>query len=993
MPTYSLSFNPNIIDKPDRSAGIDLSRGFLPIEATIDDIARHILLGHAIASQYEGGHRRGANFIKSGFLAADVDDGMSLDEALDHAMVRHHGGLIHTTASHTPERHRFRVLFFLDEPIRDGQDWADAQLGIAVLFGSDRTVSDRARMVFGNTRATFFWISKTLPPKLVADLIVRGRDARAQKSAPSGEQWSVNSVRRMGPGELVKLAGGELRRVDELEIDASVHCPHHDDANPSAFVVKSLRGSLGIHCSACKVTVWSDDVRDSYDFDAFERLFEQRLSAEQPSEEEQVGFDRFFPPQPKFVRLCAPYLPELEYHPGLTFVRSPKGSGKTEALVKLFEWFRASDKKGRPKSVLLIGHRRTLLREAASKLDMWCYLDDESPNEKLVTLAVSLDSLHKYSEAKPGWRRPKGGFDLVIIDEVEQVLKHLLSKTIDQRAGLQRCFDALAFEVSNAKSVMVLDADLGLLSAHAMRVLRRRDWEENCRIIYNAPIAPAQKRTMRLFRDRKSLERELIDAIRRGQRCFVTSNSKEFILNAERMIRNECGDGVVMRVVTGENSHEEAVVKFVKNIKAEFLVVQVVLASPSMGTGIDITFLDGACMVDRVFGFFYSMVNTHTDIDQQLCRVRNPGMVDVWISPTTFNFTCNVEVVMDDLARAYTVPRAVKGRRREDGMVDYDRDDPLLTICAHVTALERASKNRLVELFCKLREANGWAIERVDAKEKESPYDEARKQRKEERAALLLHVPALTDGDFIDLDARVFAGDVLSPEEKAAREKYIFETTVGVPLDAELVSMHLDGKLIERTETLAAIASVWSKAHLDDLFDLLAEPAGLPKGRLQNMAPDRMIGVLMRIAGLTDGAGIKAGHVVVATGLADFARACRENQTVIEEVLDDNLRGDIREKPVRQLNRFLARVGLKLKLVRTEKTADGGKLRYYSLDPGLVERMTSLAASYSEVQRRREIDQEERGFTRRDQTPQQGTAEKPEYMPTTTDLLSLLDPD
>ena len=974
MPTYSLSFNPNIIDKPDRSAGIDLSRGFLPIEATIDDVAGHISLGRAIAPQYEGGHRRGANFIKSGFLAADVDDGMSLEDALDHAMVRHHGGLIHTTASHTPERHRFRVLFFLDEPIHDGQDWADAQLGIAVLFSSDRTVSDRARMVYGNVAS-------------------RGRDARAQKSAPSGEQWSVNSVRRMGPGELVKLAGGELRRVDELEVDVSVHCPSHDDANPSAFVVKSLRGSLGIHCSACKVTVWSDDARDSYDFDAFERLFEQRLSTERPSEEEQVGFDRFFPPQPKFVRLCAPYLPELEYHPGLTFVRSPKGSGKTEALVKLFEWFRANDKKGRAKSVLLIGHRRTLLREAASKLDMWCYLDDETRNEKLVTLAVSLDSLHKYSEAKPGWRRPKGGFDLVIIDEVEQVLKHLLSKTIEQRAGLQRCFDALAFEVSNAKSVMVLDADLGLLSAHAMRVLRRRDWEENCRIIYNAPIAPAQKRTMRLFRDRKSLERELIDAIRRGQRCFVTSNSKEFILNAERMIRNECGDGVVMRVVTGENSHEEAVVKFVKNIKTEFLVVQVVLASPSMGTGIDITFLDGACMVDRVFGFFYSMVNTHTDIDQQLCRVRNPGMVEVWISPTTFDFTCNVEVVKDDLARAYTVPRSVKGRRREDGMVDYDRDDPLLTICAHVTSLERASKNRLVELFCKFREANGWAIERVDAKEKESPYDEARRQRKEERAALLLNAPALTEGDFVDLDARVSAGDVLSPEERAAREKHIFETTVGVPLDAQLVSMHLDGKLIERIETLAAIASVWSKAHLDDLFDLLAEPTRLSKGRLQNMPADRMIGVLMRIAGLTDGTGIKAGHVVAAASLADFARVCHENQTVTEEVLGDALRVNLRQNPVGQLNRFLARVGLKVKVVRTEKMEDGGKLRYYSLDPGLVERMTSLAASYSEVQRRREIDQEERGFTRRDQTPQQGTAEKTEYMPTTTDLLSLLDPD
>ena len=33
------------------------------------------------------------------------------------------------------------------------------------------------------------------------------------------------------------------------------------------------------------------------------------------------------------------------------------------------------------------------------------------------------------------------------------------------------------------------------------------------------------------------------------------------------------------------------------------------------------------------------------------------------------------------------------------------------------------------------------------------------------------------------------------------------------------------------------------------------------------------------------------------------------------------------------------------------------------------------------------------GITRRDQTPRQGTAEKPEYMPTTTDLLSLNDLD
>src|SRR5436190_119230 len=83
---------------------------------------------------------------------------------------------------------------------------------------------------------------------------------------------------------------------------------------------------------------------------------------------------------------------------------------------------------------------------------------------------------------------------------------------------------------------------------------------------------------------------------------------------------------------------------------------------------------NGKCRIDRVFGFFYAFINTHTDIDQQLARVRNPGAIDVWISPGTFNFTCDIEVIKDDLARAYFVKRAVWGRR-DDGMVEYDRDD------------------------------------------------------------------------------------------------------------------------------------------------------------------------------------------------------------------------------------------------------------------------------------------------------------------------------
>jgi hypothetical protein len=998
--TYPISINTNIIDKPDESERerVDLGKDFQAIEPTLDEISDHVSRGHAIAPQYRNGHRRTSNFTKSGFLAADIDEGMTLEEAKDHLIVRHHAGLIHTTASHTPERHRFRIVFPLDEPILSAQDWANAQLGLAIAVTSDRSVSDAARMFFGNSKALLFRIYRSMPADVVADLIARGRDARAQNLSPRDGRWPVDSAKRVGPGELVKLATGEFRRMDEVQKGDKVHCPYHQDSHASAFAVQSSQGGIGIHCSACKVTFWPDNERDHYDFDLFEKLFEARRLGER-QEEEAIGFERFFPPKPKFVNLCEEYLPPLEYRPGITLVRSRKGSGKTEALVLLLRDIRAGkfpgniEKKDRPKSVLLIGHRQTLLRDLAARLGMRCYLDDEYPQEGLLTLAVCLDSLPKYGESfppssgRPGWSR-KGPFDVVILDEVEQVLKHLLGKTIEKGAGLERCFDALMFEIENAKAVFALDADLGLVTTHAMRTMRSRDWQDNCRIIYNEPIVPAQRRTLRIFHERKRLEREVIEAVRRGERCFITSNSRKCVETLERMIVNECGEDVVIRAVHGGNSHEPAVVRFVKNIKSEFLKIQVVIASPSMGTGVDITFEGGACKVDRVFGFFYSLVNTHTDIDQQLARVRNPGAVDVWFGGISFNFTCNVEVVKDDLARAYTVKRAVRGRR-PDGMLDYDRDDPLLMICAHVTALERASKNSLVPLFRKLRESNGWVVESVRELETDSPFNEAMMQRREERAEMLRRAPALTDSDFIDLDSRLCKGAVLSPEEMAAHEKYVFQRTVGVPLDAVLVEMNLDGRLIERVQTLAEMAPIWE----DDFQDVLIEPTQLARGRLQTMRPAWLLGVIVRVAGLTTSAGFKPNYSVTIASLAEFVRVCRENQTMIEEVLSEAIRGDLESNPVRQLNIFLKRIGLKARQTHSEKTADGGKIRYYSLEGGILRQMMALAAAFCEVQRQKEADEQDGPRRLGDRRPEQGTQEKPPYISTNTGLLSLTDED
>jgi hypothetical protein len=962
VPTHSVGINRNIIDKPDGAALRTSGKGWKPVELSEAEFADWIGGGGAYAPQYRGGRRKASEFLRCGFLAADVDGGMKLEEANDHAFVRHQAALIHTTASHTPESHRFRVVFLLHDALVEARDWADAQLGLALTLDGDRSVSDAARLFFGNSNAVIFRIGCTMPMSVVAHLIARGRDARATR-APGGGLLPAESVRRIAGPELVRVAGGELVRMDELGVGVRVHCPHHDDGDPSAFTLRSRLGQIGIHCSACMVTFWSTDGQDGYDFNAFDRLFEALQVGEHGVDPEAPGLERFFPPAPRFVRDHLRYLPAFAYEPGITLVKSPKGSGKTQALRFLCDEIKAGrfrgdiERKDRPRSILLIGHRQSLIREAAAKLGLRCYLDTGAEGGALRTLAVCLDSLPKYSESSftqiggraPVYRR-NAPFDLVIIDEVEQVLGHLLSETIARHRGIDRCFDALMYEVANAKAVIALDADLGLVTTHAMRTMRPQDWHARCRIIYNEPLVPVERRVMRLHMNKKFLERQVIEAVKGGERCFIVSNSKKFIDTAHRMILNECGEGIVMRVITRDNSRDEDTVSFLADIKTRILLVQVLLGSPSIGTGIDITFPGDECLIDRVFGFFYPFVNTHTDIDQQLARVRNPGAIDVWISPATYNFTCNVEVIKDDLGRAYTVKRAVTGER-DDGMVVYNRDDPLLMICAHVTALQRASKNRLIELFCSLREANGWTVERVTDVAPIGPYEPAKKMLEAERKAMLLEAQPLGDVDYMELDEKISKGASVTPAERIMHEKSKFERTVGLPLDSGLVKMNLDGRLLDRIAKLAEILAILSAVHLREKIDLLLAPTTEPKGRLRQSEPEMLIAVLLRAAGLITVEGLTADRSICVDDLSRLVRVCRDNQTVIEEILGDPLREDVEMKPVRQLNRYLRRIGLKLTPDGTQKIA-GRKIRFYRIRGELLGTMTRLSRSYLEIQSR-----------------------------------------
>jgi hypothetical protein len=116
-------------------------------------------------------------------------------------------------------------------------------------------------------------------------------------------------------------------------------------------------------------------------------------------------------------------------------------------------------------SVLLIGHRISLIRQSCQRLGLDCYLDFEGGIQS-ERLGICLDSLKRLRGRGAG---PKP-FRTVIIDESEQVLSHFFSDTIDA-ATREAIFVDFMSLLQRADRVVALDADLGWLTFETLSKL------------------------------------------------------------------------------------------------------------------------------------------------------------------------------------------------------------------------------------------------------------------------------------------------------------------------------------------------------------------------------------------------------------------------------------------------------------------------------------------------------------------------------------------
>ena len=217
-------------------------------------------------------------------------------------------------------------------------------------------------------------------------------------------------------------------------------------------------------------------------------------------------------------------------------------------------------------SVLLVGHRRSLLRALSTDLGLRCYLDVSQGGfigaDIPKHFAVSVDSLATMLHPA------RNKFDVVLIDESEQVFSHLISDTIETEKR-RKCYLLLQHYVHVAKRVVALDADLNHITLHAIQRFGSKNPLSDRRFILNDYKFPAK--SVEMYANDNHLVGDLFTSLREGNRIFVCANSKQRIDALVLAIQDEFGTDFPLFWVTSENSGNDDVSHFISNIKTEIL--------------------------------------------------------------------------------------------------------------------------------------------------------------------------------------------------------------------------------------------------------------------------------------------------------------------------------------------------------------------------------------------------------------------------------------
>lgn len=391
------------------------------------------------------------------------------------------------------------------------------------------------------------------------------------------------------------------------------------------------------------------------------------------------------------------YLPDIDIELGsAVFIKSPVGSGKTEMLSRIV----ANVGIG---SIMVIGSRTILLSEQAARLHLRNYTEfrnskgemDKAALTACSRLAITLDSLVHLQAAHE--------IELLIIDEIEAVLAHLLSNTI--RPTRKNVLNTFITIIKKAKRIICLDAHLSRISYDFIRKLRP---DTKIEVIVN-PHAKTEQAPIIAYARIQDLMAYTVGQAAAGDNLYIPTNSKtgKFgTLALEKSLVEKFPDLAIQRI-DSDNSDQPEIRLKMRNLKAYAAGWNLLIASPTLATGVDISVKH----FNQTILFAGSGSTNHRELLQHIARNRRAESIHVYIQPSHKTLETNPEKIKEaELKKMLDNAEITSFSATGERIADY-LEQLYLELYSAITARDNDSRNNLAENFYQQAAQEGHAVD------------------------------------------------------------------------------------------------------------------------------------------------------------------------------------------------------------------------------------------------------------------------------------------
>lgn len=381
-----------------------------------------------------------------------------------------------------------------------------------------------------------------------------------------------------------------------------------------------------------------------------------------------------------------------------SLLRCPINTGKTTAIAKIVKALTGC-------SVLYITYLTSLNKKASNDLGLEDYTEYQGYNNpeyakltELQKLSICLNSLFKLLDKNGKLVR---NIDIVIIDEIQQVIRRLTSKIKNKVQVLS----ALKQLVQGAKHLVLMDAHIDTVT---LDFLRQCLPKERFFALLNE-YQVGKGRDILLYDHEGMIIDKAIEALNNGQRAFIVTNNMKWAW--EVFYKLEEATGKRGLPITSLNSGDKKVEKFFSDVNREVLNYDFIVCSPSVTSGISID--------EDVFGFvggnFTHTVNTPMDCLQALGRVRKANTFHVYVSDVKQVLPTTDEDISAKWTHTHKYDKTLLSfdDLSNDELLDVAQD--YKKICVSATKEANFAMQDFLTRFAKLCLLDGYNIRYTDA--------------------------------------------------------------------------------------------------------------------------------------------------------------------------------------------------------------------------------------------------------------------------------------